>query len=85
MWPKKRRGVEMVRDGKQCENLRYLSVAATFEKAITYVFAESLFPKLEVLGSSPIARSIFILWFQTENSDTFLEPSGSVAHTFDMN
>lgn len=52
---------------------------------ITYVFAESLFPKLEVVGSSPIARSIFLLWFQTENSDTFLEPSGSVAHTFDMN
>jgi len=33
----------MVRNGKEQENFNISSVAATFEKAITYVFAESPF------------------------------------------
>ena len=37
-----RHGYAMVRNGKKPENPYYLSVAATFEKAITYVFAERL-------------------------------------------
>jgi hypothetical protein len=36
-----RYGYPMVRNGKEPENPLNLLVAATFEKAITYVFAES--------------------------------------------
>jgi hypothetical protein len=46
-----------VRDGKEWERtgkpLRDLLVAATLEKAITYVFAESPFRNAEAVGSSP--------------------------------
>jgi hypothetical protein len=41
----------MVRNGKEPENLDFSSVAATFEKAITYVFAKSPFRNAEVEGS----------------------------------
>jgi hypothetical protein len=42
-------------DGKECKNPRKSSVAATFEKANTYVFAEPLVWDREVGGSNPLA------------------------------
>lgn len=41
----------MVSNGKECKNLDFSSVAATFEKAITYVFAESPIRDAKVRGS----------------------------------
>jgi hypothetical protein len=46
----------MVRNGKEPENPLNLLVAATFEKAITYVFAESLIRNAEA-RSSTLLRS----------------------------
>src|SRR6266498_1116672 len=53
-WPKitARNVYPMVRNGKEPENLVFSSVAATFEKAKTYVFAESPSRNAEVSGSS---------------------------------
>jgi len=45
----------MVRNGKEQENLDFSVVAATFEKAITYVFAESPFRNAEARGLIPSA------------------------------
>jgi hypothetical protein len=42
----------MVTNGKEPENLNNLPVAATFEKAITYVFAESPFRNAEARSST---------------------------------
>jgi hypothetical protein len=47
----------MVRNGKERENLDFSSVATTFEKAITYVFAESLIRNAEVRGSIPLCST----------------------------
>jgi uncharacterized membrane protein len=47
----------MVRNGKEPENLDFSSVAATFEKAITYVFAGSLIRNAEVRGSIPLCST----------------------------
>ena len=49
----------MVRNGKVPENLDFSSVAATFEKANTYVFAESLVRNAEVRGSIPLCSTIY--------------------------
>ena len=53
-WPKitTRDAYGMVRNGKERENLDFSSVAATFEKAITYVFAESPFRNAEARSST---------------------------------
>ena len=45
----------MVRNGKEPENPLNLLVAATFEKAITYVFAGPSVWDREVGGSNPLA------------------------------
>jgi|SRR5215213_1110686 len=45
----------MIRKGKEPENLDFSSVAATVEKASTYVFAERLIRNAEVRGSTPFA------------------------------
>jgi hypothetical protein len=45
----------MVTNGKECENLSKLLVAATFEKAKTYVFTEAQIWDREVGGSNPLA------------------------------
>jgi hypothetical protein len=45
-------------NGKEPENPLNLLVAATFEKAITYVFAEPLVWDREVGGSNPLAPTI---------------------------
>jgi hypothetical protein len=50
----------MVRNGKERENLDFSSVAATFEKANTYVFAESLIRNAKVRGSI-IADLVFTI------------------------
>jgi hypothetical protein len=50
--------IAMVRNGKERENLDFSSVAATFEKANTYVFAERLIRNAEVRGSIPSAPPI---------------------------
>ena len=42
----------MVRNGKERENLDFSSVAATLEKAITYVFAESPIRNAEARSST---------------------------------
>jgi len=59
-WPKitARAVYAMVRNGKELENLDFSSVAATVEKASTYVFAERLIRNAEVRGSTPSAPPI---------------------------
>ena len=47
----------MVRNGKEPQNLDFSSVAATFEKANTYVFAERLIRNAEVRGSTPLCST----------------------------
>jgi hypothetical protein len=44
-----------VADGTECKNPKKSVVAATFEKANTYVFAEPLVRDREVGGSNPLA------------------------------
>jgi hypothetical protein len=65
-WPKitARDTYKMVRNGKERENLDFSSVAATFEKANTYVFAESLIRNAEVRGSIPLCSTNNIHLFQ---------------------
>ncbi len=48
----------MGKNGKEPENLDFSSVAATFETASTYVFAERLIRNAEVRGSIPSAPPI---------------------------
>jgi hypothetical protein len=48
----------VVTDGKKPQNAYFSSVAATFEKAITYVFAERLIRNAEVEGSNPFCSTI---------------------------
>src|ERR1044072_4902881 len=45
----------MVRNGNGCKNPRKSLVAATFEKANTYVFAALIIRDREVGGSNPLA------------------------------
>jgi len=45
----------MVKNGKGCKNSRNSLVAATFEKANTYVFAAPIIRDPEVGGSNPLA------------------------------
>ncbi len=74
-WTKKtgRDVYAMVTNGKEAENPYNLLVAATFEKAITYVFAGSLIRNAE-------ARSSTLLW-STSNPPIlkyFLKKAGPV-------
>jgi hypothetical protein len=48
----------MATNGKECKNPYRFLVAATFEKAKTYVFAETLIWDREVGGSNPLAPTI---------------------------
>jgi hypothetical protein len=48
----------MVRNGKEPENPLFLLVAATLEKAITYVFAESPFRNAEARSSTLLCSTI---------------------------
>jgi hypothetical protein len=50
----------MVKDGNECKNARNSLVAATFEKANTYVFAETTVRDREVGGSNPLAPTSYI-------------------------
>ena len=50
----------MVRNGKECKNPLFSSVAATVEKASTYVFAERLIRNAEVEGSNPFCSTKLI-------------------------
>src|SRR5688572_21956035 len=47
----------IVRNGKEPENLDFFLVAATVEKASTYVFAERLIRNAEVRGSIPLCST----------------------------
>src|ERR1051326_6927894 len=47
----------MVRNGKEHKNSRFSSVAATVEKASTYVFAGRLIRNAEVRGSTPLCST----------------------------
>jgi hypothetical protein len=47
----------MVRNGKEAESLDFSSVAATVEKASTYVFAERLIRNAEARGSIPLCST----------------------------
>jgi len=49
-----------VADGTECENPKKSVVAATFEKANTYVFAGLSVRDREVGGSNPLAPTISI-------------------------
>jgi len=62
----------MVRNGKGCENHDFSSVAATFEKAITYVFAGSPFRNAEVRGSIPLCSTNNTHRFDVLPSLTFI-------------
>src|SRR5687767_6670345 len=44
--------------GKNVKTIEFSSVAATFEKAITYVFAGRLIRNAEVRGSTPLCSTI---------------------------
>jgi hypothetical protein len=59
-WPKitARDGYASVRNVKEPENLHFSSVAATVEKASTYVFAGRLIRNAEVRGSTPLCSTI---------------------------
>ena len=50
----------MGKNGKEPENLDFSSVAATFETASTYVFAERLIRNAEVEGSNPFCSTKLI-------------------------
>jgi hypothetical protein len=73
--------VERVRNGKECKNLQFSTVAATFEKASTYVFAGRLIRNAEVRGSIPLCSTIYFqrftaadtggCFFQLANTWTF--------------
>ena len=45
----------MAKDGNECKNAGIFLVAATFEKANTYVFAAPIIRDREVGGSNPLA------------------------------
>jgi hypothetical protein len=47
-----------VKEGKECKNRQFSSVAATLEKASTYVFAGRLIRNAEVRGSTPLCSTI---------------------------
>src|ERR1044072_2306068 len=47
----------MVRNRKECKNPRFSSVAATVERASTYVFARRLIRNAEVRGSTPLCST----------------------------
>jgi hypothetical protein len=47
----------MVKNGKEWENTSFSSVAATFEKAITYVFAEIPIRNAEARSSTPLCST----------------------------
>jgi hypothetical protein len=51
----------MVEDGKKCKTLENSLVAATFEKANTYVFAALIIRDREVGGSNPLAPTSFLI------------------------
>src|SRR5882762_2100957 len=59
-WPKitARDVYAMVSNRKEQENLDFSLVAATFEKAITYVFAESLIRNAEARSSTLLCSTI---------------------------
>src|ERR1044072_4943062 len=58
-WPKitERDPHAMVRNGTERKNSRFYAVAATVEKASTYVFAERLIRIAEVRGSTPLCST----------------------------
>ena len=70
----------MVRNGKECNNDRFSSVAATFEKAITYVFAGSLIRNAEVRGSIPLCSTNNSHHSKHLATDTRLGPIPHVAN-----
>jgi hypothetical protein len=50
----------MIKESKERKITESLLVAATFEKANTYVFAESLIRNAEVRGSIPLCSTKFL-------------------------
>jgi hypothetical protein len=52
----------MVKNGNGCKNARISLVAATFEKANTYVFAAPIIRDREVGGSNPLAPTNNSYW-----------------------
>ncbi len=51
----------MVSNGNECKNASNSLVAATFEKANTYVFAAPIIRDREVGGSNPLAPTSYLL------------------------
>jgi hypothetical protein len=84
IWPKRTAHdvYAMVRNGKEPENLNFSSVAATFEKAITYVFAERLIRNAEARGSIPLCSTINSHHTSNLPSHTQLGPTSQLANTW---
>ena len=72
----------MVRNVKGCKNPRFSSVAATFEKAITYVFAGSPFRNAEVRGSIPLCSTNNIQFLNYLQSQPPKSQFSQVANTW---
>jgi len=72
----------MVRNGKERENLCFSSVAATLEKAITYVCAESLIRNAEVRGSIPICSTTNSQFFNYLQGQLLKTQFSQVANTW---
>ena len=68
---------------KECENPNKTLVAATFEKAKTYVFAEPLIRDREVGGSNPLAPTIFSLPVLTYRLPRILSERAALMPHFD--
>jgi hypothetical protein len=64
----------MVKDGNRCKNARNSLVAATFEKANTYVFAAPIIRDREVGGSNPLAPTNQLQFTQTITADSHCQP-----------
>jgi len=66
----------MATNGKECKKPLGFLVAATFEKAKTYVFAETLIWDREVGGSNPLAPtkviSSNVIWYRAADGKAFL-------------
>jgi len=66
----------MVRNGKEPENPYNRMVAATLEKAITYVFAESPIRNAEARSSTLLCSTIYFQPFTAAGKWRLFWPSG---------
>jgi hypothetical protein len=84
MWTKitARDGYAMGRNGKEQENLDFSSVAATVEKASTYVFAERLIRNAEVRSSTLLCSTNNTQFFNHSHAQLLKTQFSRVANTW---